>query len=81
VGVESGTIEAENPGMNIRIRRPACCGHGLCVEIAPDVFALDRHKSVVLDPEGAAPEVILEAAEACPCEAIEIEDDEGRIVA
>lgn len=64
--------------MQIRIRRSDCCGNGLCLEIAPAVFALDgRHKCTVLDPEADTPEKVLEAAEACPCQAIEVLDDEG----
>jgi ferredoxin len=64
--------------MQVRIRRGECCGNGLCVEIAPDVFALDsKNKSVVLDAEAASAELLREAAEACPCQAIVLEDDEG----
>jgi ferredoxin len=64
--------------MEIRIRRSECCGHAECVEIAPDVFAIDtRRKATVLDP-GAAPEaMVMAAAEACPCQAIVVMDDEG----
>jgi len=64
--------------MQIRIRRSECCGNAECVEIAPDVFALDsKQKVTVLDPEAATQEVLIEAAEACPCQAIEILDNEG----
>lgn len=64
--------------MQIRIRRSECCGNGLCLDIAPAVFALDaKHKCMVLDPEADAPEKVMEAAEACPCQAIEVLDDEG----
>jgi ferredoxin len=67
--------------MQIRILRHECCGHGQCVEIAPDVFALDpSRKSMVLDPEAAPEGQVREAAESCPCQAIEILDDEGSIV-
>ena len=65
----------------MRIRRNDCCGHGVCVEIASGVFAIDsRKKAIVLDPEAADPATLVEAAEACPCAAIEIEDDEGNPV-
>jgi len=51
------------------------------VEIAPEVFALDsRRKSTVLDPDAVPPERLIEAAEACPCQAIVVEDDEGNVV-
>jgi len=64
--------------MQVRIRPGACCGNAECVEIAPAVFALDsKNKAVVLDPEAASREVLIEAAEACPCSAIIVEDDDG----
>ena len=64
--------------MNVRIRRADCCGNAQCVEIAPAVFALDsRQKAVVIDAEAAPPEMLVAAAEACPCQAIDVEDDEG----
>lgn len=64
--------------MNVRIIRSECCGNGNCAEIAPAVFALDsKNKSVVLDAEAGSPELLREAAEACPCQAIELDDDEG----
>ena len=67
--------------MQIRILRTECCGNAECVEAVPDVFQLDSHqKAVVLDPEAASPERLQEAAEACPCQAIQLEDDEGNPV-
>lgn len=67
--------------MNCRILRDHCCGHAECVEIAPEVFALDsRQKAVVLDADAAPRERLIEAAAACPCGAIEVEDDEGNSV-
>lgn len=67
--------------MQVRIIRAECCGNGECREIAPDVFALDSHnKAIVLDPEAAPPEMLIEAAEACPCSAIVVEDDDGNEV-
>lgn len=64
--------------MQIRIRRSDCCGNAQCLDIAPAVFALDpKNKCMVLDPEADTPQKVLEAAEACPCQAIEVMDDEG----
>jgi ferredoxin len=64
--------------MIVRILRPECCGNGSCAEIAPGVFALDsKNKAVVLDADAVGREVLLEAAENCPCSAIVVEDDEG----
>jgi len=64
--------------MQIRILRSECCGNAECVELAPAVFALDsRNKAVVLDPNADTPERLVEVAEACPCSAIVVLDDEG----
>jgi len=44
----------------------------------PRVFTLDdAGKAVVLDSEAASFEVLLEAAAGCPCQAIEVEDEDG----
>ena len=67
--------------MQIRIRRTECCGNAECVEIAPNVFALDsKQKVTVLDEEAATRELLIEAAEACPCQAIELIDNEGNSI-
>jgi ferredoxin len=67
--------------MQIRIRHSECCGNAECVQIAPDVFALDsKNKAKVLDADAAPVEALIEAAEACPCQAIEILDNEGDTV-
>ena len=66
--------------MQVRILRSECCGHALCVENVPNVFAIDsQNKAVVLDPEAASYQQLIEAAEACPCTAIVVEDDEGNV--
>ena len=55
----------------IKIDRTLCSGYGDCVGLAPDVFAHDEENiSVVVDPEGAEDELILEAAVNGQAEAI-----------
>lgn len=67
--------------LQVRILHSECCGHAECVEALPQVFALDsKQKAVVLDPDAAARETLIDAAEACPCQAIVVEDDEGNPV-
>lgn len=67
--------------MQIRILHKECCGNAVCCEIAPGVFALDsKNKARVLDPEAESAEKVLEAAEACPCSAILVLDDEGETI-
>ena len=64
--------------MKVRVDRELCTGVSNCVAIAPTVFKLDdENKAVVLDPSSVDEQVILEAAESCPENAIIIEDDEG----
>ena len=55
----------------VEIDEDACAAHGDCVDIAPDVFALDDVAQVV----GQGPDdLVLAAAEACPSTAIRIID-------
>jgi ferredoxin len=50
-----------------------CLAHGDCVEVAPEVFRLDDTAVVI----GTAPvELLQEAAEACPAQAISILEEE-----
>ena len=50
-----------------------CSAHGDCVEVAPNVFRLDDTAVVI---GGGPPELIVEAAEACPAVAISVVDQE-----
>ena len=60
----------------IRIDKELCSGYAECVGLAPEVFELsDRNVSVVLDPEGTDDETILDAARACPVDAITLIDE------
>lgn len=57
-----------------RIDEGSCIAQGDCVETAPDAFELDDHARVV----GTAPDdLLLEAARACPVEAIAIVDSDN----
>jgi ferredoxin len=59
----------------IIVDRRRCIGSGNCVDVAPGVFQLDEvDTSVIANPAGAMPEVILAAANACPVDAIKIID-------
>lgn len=51
----------------------ACSAHGDCVDIAPDVFALEETAVVIGD---GPDDLILEAAKACPSLAITVTDPE-----
>jgi ferredoxin len=56
-----------------RVDENACAGHGDCVDLAPTVFELDEIAHVIGD---GPPDLILQAAEACPSVAISVIDEE-----
>ena len=69
----SEPITAE--GLRIEVDRELCFGFGDCVDTAPAVFALDEHNvAIVIDPDGADANLIVEAAQNCPVDAIAITD-------
>jgi ferredoxin len=60
----------------IKIDRSLCTAYAECVGIAPEVFRLGEDTvSVALDPDGADDESILDAARACPVDAITLIDE------
>ena len=59
----------------VEIDERVCAAHGDCVELAPQVFALDDVARVV----GEGPDdLLLAAADACPSVAIRLLDTETR---
>ena len=72
------TTATSNEGLVIEIDRELCYGFGDCVSATPAVFELDDDdKAVVIDPNGAARDDILDAASNCPVNAITIRDATG----
>jgi len=67
--------------MKIKVLRDKCISAGTCVAIAPDVFELDEEGiAVVKNPDGAEEQAIIDAAKSCPTQAIEVYDDEGKLI-
>jgi ferredoxin len=65
-------------GLTIVVDRGLCFGFGDCVDTAPKVFALDADNvAIVIDPDGASLDLIVEAAQNCPVDAIMITDADG----
>ena len=63
----------------IEVDRALCYGFGDCVDTVPAVFALDdEDTAIVLDPDAAALDDIVEAAQNCPVDAIIILDEDGQ---
>jgi ferredoxin len=61
----------------------ACIASGMCSALAPEQFALDgEHARPVrpeIDVEGEAGEIVLDAADSCPSQAITV-TEAGRVI-
>lgn len=67
--------------MQVKVDQAACGGKDhcptVCVEAAPEVFALDAEgKAVVRDPHGTDDATLEGVAEACPFDAVILADEE-----
>ncbi|HYP47925.1 MAG TPA: ferredoxin [Thermoleophilaceae bacterium] len=71
-----------SPGNRVLIvvDRALCIGSGDCVDTAPDVFQLDdEEKAVVVDPDGAPVDDVIDAARNCPVGAVFVTGEEGEL--
>jgi len=69
---------AEEHGIEVAVDRSACIGNGVCVALAPRAFMLDDiMKAVVLDSASETEQNLLQAAEACPTQAIYLSADDA----
>ena len=69
---------SERNRVRLQVDRELCYGFGDCVDSLPDVFALDdSDTAIVLDPDAAGIEEIMEAAQNCPVDAIIVTDEDG----
>ncbi len=65
--------------MKVRVDRALCTGVGNCVAIAPGVFRLDEeNRAVAADSPQVEEQVLWDAAQSCPENAIILEDDRGQ---
>lgn len=63
--------------MRATVDKSLCAGCGICVDICPEVFAMDGDLAVAKGdkvPAGAE-DTCRDAAQQCPTEAIKIDDD------
>lgn len=62
------------------VLRDACIGAAPCTVIAPDAFELDHEGKAVLKDgwKNVEGKTILEAAQSCPVNAIEVYDEAGK---
>ena len=62
----------------VEVDRALCYGFGDCVDTLPDVFALDDgDTAIVLNPDAAPVDDIMEAAQNCPVDAIVVLGADG----
>lgn len=67
--------------MRAEVDRDLCIGSAMCVATAPDVFELDDEGlSKVVDQEAGDEDLLRDAAEGCPVQAVLLFDDEGNQV-
>jgi ferredoxin len=61
---------------SIHVEADVCMGSGTCLFHAPHVFAIDPETNVarVADPWGDPLDDVLDAVDACPTQAIHVED-------
>ena len=62
--------------MKVVVDPAKCADHGQCVYAAPEVFQLDALGKLVYEPtpDSALRDAVEEAVDACPLQAISIED-------
>ncbi len=61
--------------LRVAVDHNRCVGSTMCVQVASETFALNQEgQSIVIDPNGASREQVLDAAEQCPMEAITVDD-------
>ncbi|MDX2847823.1 MULTISPECIES: ferredoxin [Streptomycetaceae] len=66
----------------IEVDRNTCIGTGSCAGIAPEHFELRDRKSCPRHPTAEPDELLVDAAESCPVEAITIRDaTSGELIA
>ena len=64
--------------IEVTVDRALCIGSGDCVDSAPNVFQLDEEdKAVVVDPDGASVDEVVQAAGNCPVSAIFVVGEDG----
>lgn len=64
----------------VHVDRNLCIGAASCVAVAPQTFVLDNEaKAIILDSaKSEDPQVIMDAAKACPVAAIIVKDETGK---
>ena len=71
----------ERETMRARVDRDICIGSAMCVATAPEVFELgDDGLARAVNPDPGDDDLLRDAAQGCPVQAITLEDAEGNQV-
>jgi len=65
----------------VAVDREACIGSGVCAGTARDHFRLDGGRSRAIREDIEADEIVIDAANTCPAEAITVYDSAGHRLA
>jgi len=67
-------------GLKVRIDRTRCIATANCIKLAPELFELDEETVVTFkqDPPEPGRELLIEACDACPVDALSVIDGSGR---
>ena len=75
------SVEKKVGSLTVVVDRDLCIGNQSCVNVAPEVFALDSDQIVHVLP--AAPAIdkarLVEACESCPVSALSLLDENGDV--
>lgn len=67
--------------LKVTVEADLCAGCAVCESAAPDVFKMDDNNIAVVLPDGLAKaenDLVIEAAQGCPSEAIIVVDAAGK---
>jgi ferredoxin len=65
----------------VQVDREACIGTGMCASSAAAYFRLENGKSTAVRDYVEPDELVVDAAESCPMEAILVRDGDGVVIA
>ncbi len=73
------TVERKVGKLTVVVDRDLCIGNQSCVNVAPEVFALDKEQICHVLPTAPAIEKarLVEACESCPVSALVLLDEDG----
>lgn len=66
--------------LTVTIDRGLCCGYGICIDVAPEIFEFDDEEIVTFKGGSADREKLIEACRSCPVDALVVEKGDETLV-